>query len=99
MPEGFGFAPPPFDAAAALLRMKRELRDLGLEERGGVFQRRGSAIARVAIDGAVLRAALVRRPARGSPEWAEREIASHAAAREFTAECKRRLAQWNDRDD
>ena len=100
MAEDFGFAPPPFDAAAALQRLKRELRDLGLEERGGVFQRRGLALVRAALgEDGLLRGAIVRRPARASPEWVGRELKSAADARDFAAECKRRLAQWSDRDD
>jgi hypothetical protein len=98
MAEDFGFAPPPFDAAAGLLRLKRELRDLGLEERGGAFQRKGLAIARVAADAAGLRAGLVKRPSRGSPEWVERAIGSSAELRDFSAEVRRRLAQWSDDD-
>ena len=30
--DGFGFAPPPFDAAAALLQLRRQLRDLNTKE-------------------------------------------------------------------
>ena len=45
------FAPPPFKPDEALQRLKRELRELGLAEREGVFERRGLAIARVRIDG------------------------------------------------
>ena len=46
------FAPPPFKPDEALQRARRDLRELGLAEREGVFERRGQAIARVAIDGA-----------------------------------------------
>ena len=99
MSDDLGFAPPPFDAAAALLRLRRELREMGLEERAGQFQRRGLAIARAAADAGGLRAGLVKRPVRGSPEWADRTLGSNAEVRDFLAECKRRLAQWTDRDD
>lgn len=99
MAEDFGFAAPPFDAAAALQRLKRELRELGLAEREGVFERRGVAIARAAIDGPSLDAALVRRPQRSGPEWQGRTLKSSADVRDFVAECKRRLAGWSDRDD
>ena len=41
MTDDIGFAPPPFKPDEALLRLQRELRDLGLSEREGVFERRG----------------------------------------------------------
>ena len=60
--DDFGFAPPPFKPEEALQRLRRDLRELGLSEREGVFERRGLAIARVRVDGAQLAAALVERP-------------------------------------
>jgi hypothetical protein len=97
--EDSGFAPPPFDAVAGLQRLQRELRELGLAEREGVYERRNVAIARAAIDGATLSAALVRRPQRSGPDWQARKLKSSADVRDFVAECKRRLAGWSDRDD
>jgi hypothetical protein len=97
--EDSGFAPPPFDAGAALQRLQRELRELGLTEREGVFERRSVAIARAAVDGATLSVALVRRPQRSGPEWLARTLKSSADVRDFVAECRRRLAGWSDRDD
>ena len=94
-----GFAPPPFKPDEALARLKRELRELGLTEREGVFERRGVAIARVRIDGAQLAAALVKRPSRASPQWQARVLAHSAAVRDFAAELKKALQQWGDRDD
>ncbi len=93
-----GFAPPPFDAQAALQKAKRELRELGLAERAGVFERRAQAIAKVAVDGAVLKAAVVKRPGR-SPEWTEKTLKDHAQLRDFVADLKKKLATWNDRDE
>ena len=93
------FAPPPFKPDEALQRLKRELRELGLAEREGVFERRGLAIARVRIDGALLSAAIVKRPSRNSPQWQARPLASSAAVRDFGAELKKALMQWGDRDD
>ncbi len=54
MSDDSGFAPPPFKPDEALLRLKRELRELGLAEREGVFERRGLAVARVRVDGVQL---------------------------------------------
>ena len=94
-----GFALPAFKPEESLQKLKRDLRDLGLVEREGRFERRGSLIARAAVDGATLRAARVKRPSRTSPEWAEKLLRSSADVRDFVADLKKQLAQWSDRDD
>ena len=52
--DDFGFAVPPFKPDEALLRAKRDLRELGLTEREGRFERRSQQIAKVAVEGATL---------------------------------------------
>ncbi|HPO19864.1 MAG TPA: hypothetical protein PLO07_11790 [Rubrivivax sp.] len=99
MSDDAAFAPPPFKPDEALQRLRRELRELGLSERGGVFERRGLAIARARIEGTQLAAARVERPSRASPRWRSRALADHAAVRDFANEVKRALQQWGDRDD
>jgi hypothetical protein len=99
MTEEASFAPPPFKADEALQRLKRELREMGLAEREGVFERRGAAIARVRVDGAQLAAAIVKRPSRAGAQWQARTLASSAAVRDFSAELKKALLLWGDRDD
>jgi hypothetical protein len=94
-----GFAPPPFRPEEALQRLRRELRELGLTERQGVFERRSLPLARARIDGDAIAAALVRRPSRASPEWLPRTLRNAAAVRDFVAELKKALQQWGDRDD
>jgi hypothetical protein len=94
-----GFALPAFKPEEALLKLQRDLRDLGLAEREGRFERRGSPIARAAVDGTTLRAARVKRPSRTSPEWTEKPLRSAADVRDFVADLKRQLALWSDRDD
>jgi hypothetical protein len=96
--DNFGFAAPPFKPDEALQRGRRELRELGLTEREGRFERRGKAIAKLAVDGAALKAAIVRRPGR-SPEWTEKTLRDGAALREFVADLKKKLASWSDRDE
>ena len=93
------FAAPPFKPDEALARLKRELRELGLTEREGVFERRGLSIARVHVDGAQLAAAIVKRPSRAGPQWQVRSLGNSAAVRDFVAELKKALPQWGDRDD
>ena len=97
--EEWGFAPPPFKPDEALQRLRRDLRELGLTEREGVFERRGTAIARAKVEGDTLAAARVKRPSRHSPEWQARVLKSSADARDFVADLKKQLAQWSDRDD
>ena len=98
-PDDFSFAPPPFKPDEALQRLRRELRELGLGEREGVFERRGLALVRLRIDGDQLAAALVERPSRASPRWRTRALADNAAVRDFAHEVKRALQQWGDHDD
>ena len=43
MSEDWGFALPAFKPEEALQRLRRDLRELGLVERAGVFEQRGSA--------------------------------------------------------
>ena len=99
MTDDLGLDAQPFDAAEALQKLQRGLRDLGLIERAGYFERRGVAMARAVIDGMTIRAAKVKRPSRNSPEWAERVLRNSADARDFVADLKKQLAQWSDRDD
>ena len=97
--DDFGFAPPPFKPDDALASLTRSLRELGLTPRGDQFERRGTAIARAAVDGDALAAARVQRPSRSSPEWQSRTLRSSADVRDFVADLKKQLAQWSDRDD
>jgi hypothetical protein len=97
--EGFGFAPPPFKPDAALQRVQRELRALGLVERAGTFERRGIAMARVAVDGAALKAQVVKKPSRNSPVWQAQALASDGAVSRFCSDLKKQLAAWSDSDD
>jgi len=94
-----GFAPPPFKSGDALQKLQRELRALGLVERSGVFERRGVAIAKLALDGDALQSSVVKRPSRSSPEWLHKVLESSADSRDFVAHLKKQLAAWSDRDD
>ncbi len=93
------FAPPPFNPDEALQRLKRELRDAGLTEREGRFERRGLIVAKAAVAGRALEAASVKRPSRSSPEWQARALKSSADVRDFVADLKKKLSTWSDRDD
>ena len=97
--DDFGFALPAFKPDEALQRAKRELREMGLAERSGQFERAGVAIAKLAVDGAGLKASLVKRPSRSSPEWTHKTLSNSAMLRDWTAELKKKLAGWSDRDE
>jgi hypothetical protein len=94
-----GFAPPAFKPDEALQKLKREMRELGLSEREGRFERRGITLVRANVQDDVIRAARVRRPSRSSPEWMDRRLRSSADVRDFVADLKKQLAQWSDRDE
>ncbi len=97
--DDFGFAVPAFKPDEALQRAKRELREMGLTERSGQFERAGVAIAKLVVDGATLTASTVKRPSRNSPEWTHKTLSSSAMLRDWTAELKKKLAGWSDRDE
>ncbi len=97
--ESWGFAPPPFKPDEALAGLRRTLREFGLVEREGRFERGGVAIARLAVDGAAIAAAVVKKPSRQSPEWSARTLKSGADVRDFAADLKKKLASWSDRDE
>lgn len=98
MDEDWGFALPAFKPDEALQRLRRDLRELGLAEREGRFERRGLAVARAAVDGAVLKVALVKRPSR-SPEWTDKTLKDSAQVRDFVALVKKNLSGWSDADE
>ena len=90
------FAPPPFNPDSGLQQLKRTLRDLRLlAERGNAFELRGQPVIRLAVDGAVLKAEIAKRPDR-TPEWETRLLKTSAEVRQFGEEVKRRLDKWSD---
>lgn len=96
--DDWGFALPAFKPEEALLRLSRDLRELGLSERQGRWERRGLLIAQLQLQPDHVQAARVKRPSRSSPEWQTRSLKSSAAVRDFVADLKKQLAQWNDDD-
>ena len=103
--DNWALTPPPFKAEEALQRLKRDLRDAGLSEREGHFERRGLKLARAALavvgadGGAGIQASIVKRPSRSSPEWLHSLLKSSADVRDFVADLKKKLSTWSDTDD
>ena len=91
--EDFGFAPPPFKAAEALVTLKRQLRDLKLAERGDAFEQYGKRVVELALDGDAIQARLARRLTL-TPEWDRITLKSAADQRKLVDEVKKRLARW-----
>jgi len=90
------FALPAFKPDTALLKLKRDLRDLRqLTERGEDFLLKGQEVLSLSIEGEALHARLAKRPGR-SPEWELRSCRDAAQVRSLLDETKRRLARWTD---
>ncbi len=91
--DNFGFAPPPFKAADALVALKRQLRDMKLAERGNAFELRGKRVLELAVDGDAIAVKLARRPT-VAPEWDRVVVKTSAEQRKLVDEVKKRLARW-----
>jgi hypothetical protein len=92
------FALPPFKPVEALERLQRDLRALGLTQRGTLYERRGQAWVQAEVIESVLRVALARGAAR-NPVWQRRELKDSAQVRDFVTEVKRLLASQAERDE
>jgi hypothetical protein len=90
----FGFAPPPFNPAEALVTLRRALRDLKLAERGNAYEQRGKRVVELAVEGDAIQARLARKLALTS-EWDRWAIRSAAEQRKLIDEVKKRLARWD----
>lgn len=97
--DNFGFAPPPFKAADALVQLKRALRDLRtLAEHGDGFELKGARVLALSVTDTAIEAKLAKRPSRQVPEWDRFTLDSSAAVRKFTDEVKKRLARWTEEE-
>ena len=97
--EAWGFAPPPFRRDEALQSLRRQLREWGLHEREGIWERAGHRLVRLSLQGDAIEAARVKRPSRNSPEWQSRLLKSSAEVRDFTQDLKKHLAHWSAGDE
>lgn len=85
---------PAFQAADALVLLKRQLRDLKpLAERGNRYEIKGRPVIELAATEQAIAAKLARRPAT-SPEWSASTLASSLDVRRFVDEVKQRLRRW-----
>jgi hypothetical protein len=87
------FAPPPFDAEAALVQLRRSLRELKLTERSSGFELRGKRVIEVMLADGSVSVRLARR-LMNTPEWDPQTIRSGADQRKLLDEVRRRLERW-----
>ena len=92
--DAFGFAPPPFNAADALLQLKRQLRDLKLSERGSRFELKGRAVVELAAGADHIDARIAKR-ASMTPEWMTTTLMTNADTRAFVDSVKRQMTKWS----
>ena len=92
--DNMSFAAPPFKPEETLVQLKRQLRDLKLNERGQGFELKGRAIVRLELADAAIAARLVKRPA-NTPEWTMHGLRSSADVRRFVDTVKQQLARWS----
>ena len=94
MTEDGSIAVPPFDAAAALVGLKRQLRELRpLAERGSGYALRGAPVVELAVSGAQIDARVAARPVT-SPTWTTHTLKSSADVRRFVDELRRQVRRW-----
>ncbi|MCH8178993.1 MAG: hypothetical protein IIA02_04310 [Proteobacteria bacterium] len=99
------FALPPFKADEALVQLRRQLRELRLQESSGGGPSRwtlkGLPVIELQLAPAggkpAIDAARVQRPSQ-RPEWTRSSLDSSAAVRQWLDEFKRQLPRWADED-
>lgn len=100
------FALPPFKADEALVKLRRDLRELKpLAEKGTGspirFEWKGLPVIELSVsassDKPALAVSLAKRPSQ-RPEWLKQTLASSAEVRKWLDELKRSLKRWDDED-
>jgi len=89
---------PAFKPDEALQRLRRDLREAGLTERAGAFERRGLPLVKAAVAGSTLVVSLAERPSR-SPVWRDKVLKDSAQLRDQLTQIKQTLSTWSDRDE
>jgi len=102
------FALPPFKPDEALVQLRRQLKELKLQEQPGStphrFALKGVVVAELQVlaeatgsTQPALAAAVVKRPLQ-RPEWVRQQLDSRDAVRKWIDAFKRQLASWTDDD-
>jgi len=99
------FALPPFKPDEALVQLRRQLKELRLQEQPGSaphrFALKGDVVVELQVSlnapKPALAAAVVKRPLQ-RPEWVRQTLDSRDAVRKWLDAFKRQLANWTDDD-
>jgi hypothetical protein len=100
------FALPPFKADEALVKLRRDLRELkALTEKGTGslirFEWKGLPVIELSVAASsekpALAVSLAKRPSQ-RPEWRQQSLASSAEVRKWLDELKLSLKRWDDED-
>ena len=99
------FVLPPFKAEEALVKLRRDLRELkALADKGTGevvrFDWRGLPVIELGVqtgDQPALAVSLARKPSQ-RPDWVKRRLSSSAEARKFVEDVKRSIKQWDEED-
>ncbi len=99
------FALPPFKPEEALVQLRRQLKELKLQEQPGSkplrFALKGDVVVELQVapeaPKPALAAAVVKRPLQ-RPEWVRQTLDSRDAVRKWLDALKRQLASWTDDD-
>ena len=99
------FALPPFKPDEALVQLRRQLKELKLQEQPGStphrFALKGVVVAELQVSANATKpavaAAVVKRPLQ-RPEWVRQQLDSRDAVRKWIDAYKRQLASWTDDD-
>lgn len=100
------FALPPFKPDEALVQLRRQLKELKLQEQPGSaphrFALKGVVVAELQVAAVTgdapkpaLAAAVVKRPLQ-RPEWVRQQLDSRDAVRKWLDALKRQVANWSD---
>lgn len=101
------FALPPFKADEALVKLRRDLRELKqLAERGTGstvrFEWKGLPVLEISVgahpDGKPVVAAMLAKKPSQRPDWVRHTLASSAEVRKWLDEVRRSLKRWDDED-
>ncbi len=100
------FALPPFKADEALVKLRRDLRELkALAEKGTGspirFECKGLPVIELSVSASsekpALAVSLAKRPSQ-RPEWLKQTLASNGEVRKWLDELKRSLKRWDEED-
>jgi hypothetical protein len=95
---GWAIPEPAFKADAALVALRRQLRELKpLAERGARFELEGRPVIELAVADGRIDARLAKKPAL-SPEWQRHALAGAADLRRFVDTVRQQLRRWERED-